>query len=493
MGIGKGLSPPPLPTPYLNEPSPGNTSVNKVKEMLDTANSQRLSWGQLLMWWPMRIWRNGFGILITLTAIAGFMLPQYMPRSTFFVFFVWMTLFLVAIGPSTAAAEWALRGASLHNQHAKRRGRNLKAQPGSDRITDSLVDVRRNNLLHFILGMTAVIFMTFTTLTPVSEIAWNMALMLTITAGLAMSFHIQFTIGSFDHLEDEEPFLSLHAPTHHPTQIHRTLSEVVVNHLDPALRMRWEAWRRRLSGFLKDGVEEGEALERVLYIVHLSQQGLIDGEGLDAELSDLYEGGCEELLIDKEAEISLNLLHRLVSHAKAWQPIFFNLIDRLQMDLLDHSASIVNKGWRMDAECDYISTDGQGGLFIFLHNQTPESKKIRVDVILPGGMPDTYLFSVEVPACSSPKTALPLSNISGEEDAIQWMAHYLDRTVVLWLKITWASGVSGLRQLSVSLKDENSEVLQSMVIHTKVQKRVGAGDKNRRSRLRRARQLVRTM
>jgi hypothetical protein len=98
-----------------------------------------------------------------------------------------------------------------------------------------------------------------------------------------------------------------------------------------------------------------------------------------------------------------------------------------------------------------------------------------------------------VPACSSPKTPLPLINTSEEEDTIQWMAHYLDRTVVLWLKITWSSGVSGLRQLSVSLKDENSQVLQSMVIHTNVQKRIGAGDKNRRSRLRRARQLVRTM
>jgi len=493
MGIGKGLSTPPLPTPYSNELLPGNTSVSKVKEMLDTANSQRLSWGQLLMWWPMRIWRNGFGILITISAMIGVTLPQYAPRSTLFVLCVWSTLLLVAIGPSTAAAEWALRGASLHNQYAKRRGQNLRAQPGSDRIIDSLRDVRRNNALHFILGILAVIFMTFSTLTPVSEIAWNMTLMLTIAVGLAMSFHIQFTAGSLDHLEDEEPFLSLHAPTHHPTQIHRTLSEVVVNHLDPALRMRWESWRRHLSGFLKEGVEEGEALERVLYIVHLSQQGLIDEEGLDFELSDIYEGGCEEFLSDKEAEISLNLLHRLVAHAKAWQPIFFNLIDRLQMDLLDYGATIVNKGWRMDAECDYISTDGQGGLFIFLHNQTSDSKKVRVDVILPGGMPESYLFSVEVPACSSPKSPLPLINTSGEEDTIQWMAHYLDRTVVLWLKITWSAGVSGLRQLSVSLKDENSQVLQSMVIHTNVQKRIGAGDKNRRSRLRKARQLVRTM
>lgn len=461
--------------------------------MLDTANTQRISWGQLLMWWPMRMWRNGFGILITLAAITGVILPQFAPRSTLFVLCIWSILLLVAIGPSTVAAEWALRGASLHNQYAKRRGRNLRAQPGSDRIIDSLRDVRRNNILHFILGMLAVIFLTFSTLTPVSDIAWNMTLMLTITVGMAMSFHIQFTAGSLDHLEDEEPFLSLHAPTHHPNKIHRTLSEVVVNHLDPALRMRWDSWRRRLSILLKDGVEEGEALERVLYIVHLSQQGLIDEAGLNSELSDLYEDGGEGLLFDKEAEISLNLLHRLVAHAKAWQPIFFNLIDRLQMDLLDYGAAIVSKGWRIDAECDYISTDGQGGLFIFLHNQTSESKKVGVDVILPGGKPDSYLFSVEVPPCSTPKTPLPLSSTSGEEDTIQWMAHYLDRTIVLWLKVTWSSGVSGLRQLSVSLKDENNQVLQSMVIHTNVQKRIGAGDKNRRSRLRRARQLVRTM
>jgi hypothetical protein len=144
----------------------------------------------------------------------------------------------------------------------------------------------------------------------------------------------------------------------------------------------------------------------------------------------------------------------------------------------------------MDAECEYVCKDGQGTLFILLHNQTNLQKRARIDVFLTGGSPDSYMFSVEVPPCPTPQTPLPLIAATGGEDAVKWMAHYLDRTVVLWLKVTWLANESGLRQLSVSLKNEQGEVELSQILHTTVQKRIGAGDRRRRSRLRRARRLV---
>ncbi len=490
MGFGGGLSPPPLPTPYAEDFLPGNTTLERVEEMLKKAEIQRLYWGQLFTWWPMQIWRNGFGIMIAIFAMAGVLLPQYTPRSTLFVLVIWSTLLVIAIGPAFGASEWALHGASLHNQHAKKRGHNLQAQPGSDRILDSLNDVRRNNLIHLVMGFSAMLLLIFSTLTPLMSVAWNLSLMLAMITGVMMALHIQLTSESLDHLEDDEPFLTLHAPTHYPTQIHSTLSEVVATHLDPLLRMRWDAWRRRLADSLKTQIPEGEALERLLYTVHLSQQGLIPKKGLKSELGELYRTEIIEWMESEQAPITLGLLHRLVAHAKAWQPSFFNLVDRLQMDILDNGAAIVNKGWRMDAECEYVCKDGQGTLFILLHNQTNLQKRARIDVFLTGGSPDSYMFSVEVPPCPTPQTPLPLIAATGGEDAVKWMAHYLDRTVVLWLKVTWLANESGLRQLSVSLKNEQGEVELSQILHTTVQKRIGAGDRRRRSRLRRARRLV---
>ena len=315
---------------------------------LKKAEIQRLYWGQLFTWWPMRFWRNGFGLMIAVFAMAGVLLPQYTPRSTLFILVIWSTLLIIAIGPAFGASEWALHGASLHNQHAKRRGRNLHAQPGSDRILDSLNDVRRNNLIHLVIGFSAILLLIFSTLTPLMSVAWNLSLMLAMITGVMMALHIQLTSESLDHLEDDEPFLTLHAPTHYPTQIHSTLSEVVATHLDPLLRMRWDAWRRRLADSLRTQIPEGEALERLLYTVHLSQQGLIPKKGLKSELGELYRTEIIEWMESEQAPITLGLLHRLVAHAKAWQPSFFNLVDRLQMDILDNGAAIVNGGWRMD-------------------------------------------------------------------------------------------------------------------------------------------------
>ena len=490
MGFGGGLSVLPLPTPYADEPLPGETSAERVQQMLNSAEIQRLFWGRLFMWWPMRFWRHGYGFMVALVAMMGVVLPEYSPRSTLFVFTTWSLLLAIAITPAISAAEHAMLEASLHVGYAQKRGRNLLAQPGSDRIYDSLKDVRRNNLIHVLLGLATLILLTFSTLTPTSSIAWNLSLMLTMVAGFAMAFHIQFTAEALNHLEDEEPFLTLHAPTHHPTQIHNTLSEVVATHLDPLLRMRWDTWRRRLAESLRTESSEEESLERLLYVVHLSQQGLIPRNHLRSEVSELYEDQIIEWMDGDDAPISIELLHRLVAHAKSWQPAFFHLVDRLQMDILDNGASVVNKGWRMDAECEYISRDGQGGLFIFLHNQTNQEKKAKIDVYLPGGAPDSYMFSVDVPFCPSPTTPLPLIDTSGGEDTIMRMAQYLDKTVVLWLKLSWSANERGLRQVTVSLKNEKGETEQSQILHTKVQKRIGAGDRRRRIRLRRAKSLV---
>lgn len=490
MGFGGGLSAPPLPTPYADDPLPGETSIVKVEQLLDSAENQRLLWGRLFMWWPMLFWRHGYGFMVAFVAMLGVVLPEYSPRSTLFVLLVWSLLFSIAVGPAISAAEHAMLGASLHHQHAIRRGRNLLAQPGSDRILDALRDVRRNNLIHVLLGLATIFLLTFSTLTTVSGIAWNLSLMLAMVAGFALAFHIQLTSEALTHLEDDEPFLTLHAPTHHPTQIHSTLSEVIATHLDPLLRMRWDSWRRRLAESLRTDVSERESLERLLYVVHLSQQGLIPRSDLRSEVCELYNEEIIEWMEEEKGPISIDLLHRLVAHAKAWQPSFFHLVDRLQMDILDNGASVVNKGWRMDAECEYISRDGQGGLFIFLHNQSSKEMKAKIEVFLPGGTPDSYMFSVDVPFCPSPTGPLPLRDNSGGEDAIMRMAQYLDRTVVLWLKLSWSSNERGTRQVSVSLKNENGETEQSQILHTRVQKRVGAGDRRRRIRLRRAKQLV---
>ena len=63
-------------------------------------------------------------------------------------------------------------------------------------------------------------------------------------------------------------------------------------------------------------------------------------------------------------------IQRLISHAKGWQPSAFNLIDRLQIDLLSGRPEVSRAKWRMDVALDDICVDGSTNLFISLNNQT---------------------------------------------------------------------------------------------------------------------------
>ena len=120
MGFGGGLSVLPLPTPYADEPSPGETSAERVQQMLYSAEVQRLLWGRLFMWWPMRFWRHGYGFMVALVAMVGVVLPEYSPRSTLFVFTTWSLLLAIAITPAISAAEHAMLEASLHVGYAQK-------------------------------------------------------------------------------------------------------------------------------------------------------------------------------------------------------------------------------------------------------------------------------------------------------------------------------------------------------------------------------------
>ena len=160
-------------------------------------------------------------------------------------------------------------------------------------------------------------------------------------------------------------------------------------------------------------------------------------------------------------------MQRLIQHARAWQIEVFDLLDRLQNDLLAGSPSITKSPWRMDMALAERCSNRTGHLFIALNNQTKEDRHLKVEVIVPGGMPETQVHRFELPACPGPQAAVKITDPL-LEDALDWMPKYLEKGVILWIGVAWNEKVSGRRNVQVILRDDEENILDSRIIRTDV-------------------------
>jgi hypothetical protein len=115
------------------------------------------------------------------------------------------------------------------------------------------------------------------------------------------------------------------------------------------------------------------------------------------------------------------------------------------------------------SKCD----NGLGHLFIALNNQTFADRHLRVEVIVPGGMPENQVHRFELESCPGPSEAVKITDPL-VEDALDWMPKYLDKGVILWIGVAWEDGVRGKRNLQVILRDDDDTILGSRIIQTQV-------------------------
>lgn len=487
MTLEQNHSNQPLPKPYGAGFEEDWGTIENLVEALEIREAARIYWGRLSWRGPMRILRQGFGIIAFLAAFGGIIAPILAPTSAWQILAVWLPLLFFAVGPSLIAAESAMLSAEARFEYHARLGNDYRSTPGSDRIIESLRDSRRNGWLQVSLGLLAIGVMVFSIFNPPASVAWNMSLLIVMFVGLGMSVHTRLTMDDVLNHADSLPFLALYAPTHHPTGISPALSSLIRAHLDPVLTGDWDAWTKEVVTSTIGGVDKDEALERLILLLHLQNTGVLPEKVMLAELQEFLSSAFLESLENGDTFDRPTIL-RTIAHARAWQPGLFRVLARLQGDLLDHAQAVADEEWRLDVEFESVCFDGQGHLFIALNNQRQDSQRVSIEVHVPGGQPEIQTFRLEAPPCIAPGQTLPLYS-SNREDVVTWLPRYLCHGVFLWLGVSWESSESGLRTVQVTLKNEEGDLVTSRMIHSKVHRRLGSGDRRRRRRLRRARKL----
>ena len=460
-----------LPDPYGVGFEESVSQLELTKEEWERIERIRIRAGALVSNPFFVIFRNISGILIALVALSGVIAPAIISPLMGFVFIIFIPIFILALAPSFIAAESSWRAFSLRTslweQGGMRGGKRtgLKSRPGMDRIAEGLRDGRRNNGFAIAMASISMLLFFFSVGLSTDGIAYNLALLIVMTTGLCFSFHTIFTNEYRKRYGDLLPYLMLHSPTHRPTQLNTILGDLVVAHLDPDSELDWRDWEIRLEKSLLPGISPLQARERMLYLLYLHQIGALDTQEAIKELQQsIRSQSIPDLLLDENAVFNWRTLQRVVSHAKAWQPEVFQLLDRLQSDLMTCSPSTSKGGWRMDLALDNVHEGGTGHLFIALNNQTDQTHHVRVEVIVPGGEPESRDHRLEIVNCIAPTSPLPLTD-SLKIDVLDCIPQYLEKGAILWLGVAWKRGFKGEKVVQVILKDDEGLVLKSRVIN----------------------------
>ena len=483
-----------LPDPYGHGFERIEDPLEKTRVQWAHLESRRKLFGNIARNWLIINWRSIVGLVLAFIALLGVFFPEQIGEKN------WMVVLLpipvaLAVAPNIIAVEsaWHAMQAklSLREQGGLTDGvrHTLRVQPGIDRIIDGLRDHRRTNLISTVLISISFSMILLATATKSGTVAWNLALLVSVTTGFIYTFYAQYTNLSVKQLGDRFPNLVFHAPTHHQTQLGSILGDLLSAHLDPDLELEWNKWKTKFNQSLMPGNDEKQALERLLYVLYLHNLGEVsDADVTDEFSSFMVKGKLEDILYEQDSDFNWRTLQRLISHAKAWQPSAFNLLDRLQIDLLTGKPEISRAKWRMDVALDEVCVGGATNLFIVLNNQTFEQRNVTVEVLVPNGEPETRTHRFELAACPPPRNSLSLS-AKNDEDCLDWVPRYLQKGVVLWMNVAWNRNFYGTTNVQVVLRGEDGVVLDSRVLTTEVSRRTSNALRKRMLRLEKARKI----
>ena len=485
----------------LELPDPYGLGFERIEDPLEKTRVQwihlegrRKLFGNVARNWMLRYWRSIVGLVLAFTAMLGIFFPEQISEKNWLVVLLPLPI-LLAVIPNLIAVEsaWHAMQAklSLREQGGLTDGvrHTLRVQPGIDRIIDGLRDHRRTNLVNTVLISISFSMILLATATKSGSVAWNLALLVSVIVGFIYTFHAQYTNLSVKQLGDRFPNLVFHAPTHHQTQLGSILSDLLSAHLDPDLEIEWNKWKQKFHKSLIPGNDKKQALERLLYILYLHNLGEITDDDVIEEFSTfMVKGKLEPIMYDQDHDFNWRTIQRLLSHAKAWQPSAFNLLDRLQIDLLSGKPEVSRAKWRMDVALDDVCVGGATNLFIVLNNQTFKKRVVSVEVLVPNGEPESRTHRFELAACPPPRGGLKLS-ASNDEDCLDWIPRYLHKGVVLWMNIAWNRNFYGLTNIQVMLRDEDNIVLESKVLTTNVSRKTSNVLRKRMFRLESARKI----
>jgi len=130
--------------------------------------------------------------------------------------------------------------------------------------------------------------------------------------------------------------------------------------------------------------------ERILFLYYLKFQEVLTEEQFIQELKEVINVDSDTFDIEKGMLIesiwyfSQKDIGKLFSYIKKFNPGFFNIIDRLQLELADNIERLSRDPIYMDSTAqEVVFLNSELNIFCFLYNNSPEAKKYIIKINAP--------------------------------------------------------------------------------------------------------------
>jgi len=289
-------------------------------------------------------------------------------------------------------------------------------------------------------------------------------------------------------IHDVNGLQDFYKPTTHQIFLDNFFSDVLSNHLDPVTYLKWDEYlaviNKNLNPSFVKIVKEREAdempitfaMEKILFLYYLKYHEVLTDDQLSAEMKEVVKVDSETFNIEKGARIENRWyfgtkdIYKIFEFIKEYNPGFFNIVDRLQLELADNIERLSKDPIYMDSSAQEIVYKGtELNVMVYLYNNAPEAKEYRIKVIAPGFQPKEVILDIEVEGRGSyqiPEKTIPL--FSTGDDICETMSVMLENGDTTWL--TLEPREIGEQTIQIFLETAEGTIIEGKTRSVKVSK-----------------------
>ena len=316
----------------------------------------------------------------------------------------------------------------------RKRGRPIDSLDGFDLLSNNVKRV--TNLLKIIALVCIVALVLFVVMLFMGDLNLGFAAAGFSLVGLGLALLIRslnLNIHDVNGLQD------FYRPTTHQIFLDNFFAEVLSNHLDPVTFLKWDEYLTEINKILTPSfiqkVKEDEpdelpitfAVEKTLFLYYLKFQEVLTEEQFIQELKEVINVDSNTfdiekgMLIENVWHFSQKDIYKIFEYIKKFNPSFFTIIDRLQLELADNIEWVSKDPIYMDSSAqEVVFLNAELNIFCFLYNNSPEAKKYIIKINAPGFEPSKLKLDIEVEGRGSfliPDKPIPLISSEGRDIA----------------------------------------------------------------------------
>ncbi|HDZ17994.1 hypothetical protein LCGC14_1468180 [marine sediment metagenome] len=375
----------------------------------------------------------------------------------------------------------------------RRRGRPIDSLDGFDLLANNVKKV--TNLLKFIALVCIVALILFLVMLFMGEDELSTKLGTNLgfaAAGFSLvGLGLALLIRSLNlNIHDVNGLQDFYKPTTHQIFLDNFFAEILSNHLDPVTYLKWDEYLAGINEILIPAfvqkIKEDEpdelpitfAIEKILFLYYLKFQDVLTEEQLIQELREVINVDSDTFDIEKGLKIegeswyfSTIDIDKIFNFIRNYNPGFFSIIDRLQLELADNIERLSNDPIYMDSTAqEVVFLNSELNIFVFLYNNFPEAKRYTVKIVAPGFEPSKLKLDIEVEGRGTfliPDKSIPLTSSEGR-DIVGVLSNMLENGDTTWL--TLEPRATGEQTIQIFLLSEDGTIIEGKTRAVKVSK-----------------------